>query len=170
MDPPDELAEGSNGARHRVADARATARILDRDRQARRSRWEPRMLHKVRRARGLTLVEVMVVIVIMGLISAGIAVGVMKRWDDARRSTTETNARALRQIAMGWRVAHDDVAMCPTAAMLVHDGSLDEASRTKDAWGTPFEIACEADRTIVRSFGPDRVKGGDDDIVIPFAS
>jgi general secretion pathway protein G len=129
------------------------------------------MLHQVRRAaaRGLTLVEVMVVIAILGLISAGIAVGVMKRMEEARRSTTETNARALRQVAMGWRLSHE-IDACPTAATLVHDGALDEASRTKDAWGTPFAIECEADRTIVRSFGPDRVMGGEDDIVIPPAA
>jgi general secretion pathway protein G len=127
-------------------------------------------MHKTRRrARGLTLIELMVVIVIMGLISAGIAVAVMARWDEARKTTTATNARTLREVAVGWRLTHE-VEACPTTAELVRDRMLDEASRTKDAWGTPFEITCDAERTIVTSFGPDRVKGNGDDIVVPSAS
>jgi general secretion pathway protein G len=129
------------------------------------------MLHRIRHARraarGLTLIEVMVVIVIMGLISAGIAVALMGRWEEARRRTTEINARSLRQIVVGWRLAHEVEGECPTVGLLAQEHVVDEASRLNDAWGTPFEIGCEADRTVVVSFGPDRAKGTKDDIVVP---
>jgi general secretion pathway protein G len=126
------------------------------------------MMRKIGRvwARGLTLVEIMVVIVIMGLISAGIAAAVMTRWQEARIRTTEQSARSLRQIAVGWRLSHE-IDACPTAIGLFEEHAIDEAARVRDAWGTPFEIACDADRTVVRSFGPDRAKGTQDDIVIP---
>src|SRR5262249_27681575 len=115
-------------------------------------------------ARGLSLIEIMVVIVIMGLISAGVAAAVMSHWDEVRKRTTETNARSLRQIAVGWRLTHDG---CPTATVLLEDHAIDEASRLRDAWGTAFEIRCDSERTIVCSLGPDRTMDTSDDIVIP---
>jgi general secretion pathway protein G len=118
------------------------------------------------RTRGLTLIEVMVVITILGLVSVGIAVGVLKYLEHARIRDAETQGAVLRQQAQAWRSlsAHEE---CPTPERLLKDGVLDEGSRLKDGWETPYVIECEGERIQVRSAGPDRKLVTPDDIVIP---
>ncbi len=118
------------------------------------------------RRRGFTLIEVMVVVTILGLIAGGVAIAVMGHFTRARLTTARTQALSLRQAAESWRLSHvpED---CPTADALVASGVVDEASKMTDPWDVPYEIACEGEQTRVRSFGPDKRKGTDDDIVVP---
>jgi prepilin-type N-terminal cleavage/methylation domain-containing protein len=46
--------------------------------------------------RGVTLIEISIVVAIIALVSGGISIAVIKYWHEAQIHTTETNARAIR--------------------------------------------------------------------------
>ncbi len=126
-----------------------------------------RRLYARRHERGVTLVEVMIVVAIMALISAGVAFGVLPKMKEAQTKTSRDNARSMRQIASQYYAEHTD--QCPTPELLVKERQLDSASKISDAWGNNFEIICDsaADEIIVTSAGPNKKKGDTDDIRIP---
>ena len=119
-------------------------------------------------ARGVTLIEVMIVVVILGLIAGGVAIAVLPRMREAQVKTTKTSATTLRQAAERWRTDHAS-DQCPTAVMLVQEKAIDSASKITDAWDAPFKITCEEDETIISSAGPDKKEGTQDDIRVPEA-
>lgn len=123
-----------------------------------------------RRARrhleGLTLVEIMVVLVIVAIIGTGVAIGVFAFIGDAEVSTAETSVKEIRRIAM---IQYRRTRECPTAAGLAEEGRIDEDSSTADPWGNPYEIECEPGRVVVSSAGPDGQMGSEDDITAPRA-
>lgn len=128
--------------------------------------------HKIRRrfrgslARGVTLIEVMIVVVILGLIAGGVAVAVLPRLREAQIKTTRTSAMELRRAAETWRGSHAS-DQCPTPQVLQADKAIDTGSKITDAWDDPYKIFCEDDETIVTSFGPDKKEGTQDDIRVP---
>ncbi len=122
----------------------------------------------VRRAfeRGMSLVEVMIVVVIIGLIASGAALSVFPKLKQAQVDTTKTGARTIRQAAETWRGGHGSDE-CPTPKQLIDDKQLDTASKISDAWDKPYKIFCEEEDTFVTSGGPDKKEGTADDIKIP---
>lgn len=116
--------------------------------------------------RGVTLFEVMIVVVILGLISTGVAVAVLPRLKEASIKTSKSSAMVLRQAAEQWRGTNAG-DKCPTAQMLQQEKLIDSASKITDAWETPFKVICEDEETYVVSFGPDKKEGTQDDIRVP---
>lgn len=119
-----------------------------------------------RRKRGVTLFEVLIVVAIIALISAGVAVGAMKYWGDAQVRTTESNARTIRGAVKTWWIDHDR-SQCPNVADLIAAGTLDRDSTRRDAWGESWHVECVDDDVTVISSGRDRQLGTADDIRIP---
>lgn len=119
------------------------------------------------RSRGLTLIEILVVLSIVALITGGIALVVMRHLETARIDTTRTSARALREAVTMWRM-RDASSECPTIETLVRMQLVDSASKTTDAWDKPFAIECsEQGDVTITSAGPDRKLGSPDDIRVP---
>ncbi len=116
--------------------------------------------------RGVTLIEVMIVVVILGMIAGGVAVAVFPKLKKAQIDTTTTSARALRSVAETWRSEHAS-DQCPTPQVLMNDHAIDSASKITDAWDDPFTIICQEDETIVTSPGPDKKDNTKDDIRVP---
>jgi general secretion pathway protein G len=116
--------------------------------------------------RGVTLIEVMIVVVILGLIAGGVAVAVFPKFTEAQTKTTKTSAMELRRATETWRATHAS-DQCPTLDDLKKDKAVDSASKLSDAWDSPFKIVCQDDETVVISFGHDKKEGTPDDIVVP---
>ena len=127
-------------------------------------------MHHARRARsivrGVTLIEVMIVITIMGLLAASVAIAVTRQLRKAQIETTLMNAKYIRPIAALWRSDHPSEE-CPTPEQLRVDGLLDVSSKLTDAWGSRYVITCEANETSVLSYGPDRRPNTEDDLREP---
>src|SRR5688572_22735794 len=83
-----------------------------------------RRVRRGTRARGVTLVEVLIVIAIMALLAGGVGVAVLKYWSDAQDKTTATNARTIRGAVKAWWIDHDR-GECPGVEELVAAGTLD---------------------------------------------
>jgi general secretion pathway protein G len=118
--------------------------------------------------RGVTLVEVLIVIALIALISAGAAIAVAKLVPDQKRKIAETEARTTRQLAQSY-VALGNAVECPSVSDLLKEGLIDDSSRTVDPWQNPYRITCTEGRMVVSSNGPDRTLGTPDDISVPAA-
>ncbi len=118
------------------------------------------------RARGVTLVEVLIVVAIMALVAGGVGVAVLKHWGDAQNKTTEANARTIRGAVKAWWIDHDR-ADCPRIDDLVSAGTLDRDSPRLDAWGEAWRVECSDGEVTVLSAGRDRQRDTSDDIRIP---
>jgi general secretion pathway protein G len=124
------------------------------------------MLHSRRRqSRGVTLIEVMVVVVILGMIASAVALAVFPQHLKAQIRMTRIAATTMRSAASAWRMENPGDT-CPTPQRLRDDQLIDSASKLTDSWDTPFRIECRESETLVISLGPDR-KEGTDDIVAP---
>jgi len=121
---------------------------------------------EVRRARGVTLVEVLIVVAIIALVSAGVAVAAFPYWGRSQQKSAFANARNLRGAVKSWWVDHDP-SLCPEIDQLVQDQALDRDSPRTDPWGKPWRIECADHEVTILSDGSDRTAGTSDDIRIP---
>lgn len=120
-----------------------------------------RVLRRRKRHEGMTLVEIMIVMVIMALVTAAASFAILPRLRDAKVKATQQDAKKISSAAEMYMSEHDD---CPTVEKLVQAKILSNRNRTVDAWDHPYTIDCEEDGAIVKSAGPDGQTGTDDDI------
>lgn len=113
---------------------------------------------------GMTLVEIMIVVVIMGLIAAGVAFAVIPQLKKAQIEQTRTDLRTMHQAVQLYMSQNQ--GRCPsTVNDLVQDGQISSATRTKDAWDHDFMIRCEqSTEPVIISAGPDGQENTADDI------
>jgi general secretion pathway protein G len=112
---------------------------------------------------GMTLVEIMIVVMIMALIATAVGVAVMPRLQKARIESTRTDAQSIRAAAQMYLMENPS-AGCPSVDDLVSARILDSSKRLSDAWDNAFHIECEGGDPFVMSAGPDGQFGTEDDI------
>ena len=123
-----------------------------------------RLAHALQR--GVTLIEVMIVVAILALVAGGVAVFAMPRFQQAQVTTARTAAQTIRQAVMSYKTM-DTEGTCPTVAQLVQAKELDPGQTTVDPWGEDFIVSCTDDDVIVLSKGRDKKQGTKDDIQVP---
>jgi general secretion pathway protein G len=128
--------------------------------------WEK---SKRRLVRGVTLVEVLIVVAIVAMVAGGVTVFALPRYKEAQIRSAETWARTIRAAIQNWQAATNETT-CPTVSQLVQEKHLDPGTSTKDPWGQDFTLNCTEDEVFVASPGPDKKKGTKDDIQIPKAA
>ncbi len=107
----------------------------------------------------MTLIEIMVVLVIIGMIAGGVAVAVLPKLGEAQIDTARNNALKIAAAVEGYLLDNSD---CPTVEDLVESREIKKA--TKDPWGNGFKIECDGDDITVTSPGKDGQFGNDDDV------
>jgi general secretion pathway protein G len=117
-------------------------------------------------ARGLTLVELVIVITIIGVLTAAISVGVMRAKRQADIGTTKTACNTARSATLLWRNQHPDQD-CPAIDGLKKEKFLDSAFSAKDPWGNSLKMSCDTEEITCSTAGPDRKEGTEDDIIVP---
>ena len=115
--------------------------------------------------RGVTLVEVLIVVAIMAMISTTVVVAVIPKFRGAQIETASQSAREIRNAVTRYRARGTD--QCPTVAQLQSEKEIDSASKIDDPWGSAFKIECGEDEVWVMSSGPDKKDGTADDISVP---
>lgn len=121
-----------------------------------RTRRQPRL-------EGMTLIEIMIVVIIMALIATAVGVAVLPQLDKARIKSTRTDAQTIRSAVTLYLADHPS-ERCPTIDDLISDAALDRSKRTTDAWEREFQVQCDGSNVDVLSAGPDGQFGSEDDI------
>lgn len=116
-----------------------------------------------RRRSGMTLVEIMIVVIIMALIATAVGVAVLPQLRRARVDATRSDAQQMQSAAILY-LGQEPGADCPAVTDLVEAGVIDRTKRTTDAWDHEFVVECEGDDVYVISSGPDGQMGTEDDI------
>lgn len=117
-----------------------------------------------RRSRGMTLIEILVVLAIIGLIVGGVSVVAFSALADSKVKAAASDVIKLQAACEQFMLQKND--KCPkTMTDLKAAGVV--ARVQKDPWGEEFQIVCPGEHGSVDilSFGPDRKAGGGDDVV-----
>jgi general secretion pathway protein G len=125
---------------------------------------QPRTRLIAGRQRGVTLVEVLIVVAIMAMLAGGVAFALLPQFQKASIKSARENAIKLRQVVALWRT--DTPGECPTVSRLKKDKLLDKVGGD-DPWGKPYTIRCSDGEVYVESMGPDQRAGTEDDITVP---
>ena len=116
---------------------------------------------KGRRApRGMTLIEIMVVLVILGLIAGAVTVAVIPRINEARVDRTKLDIGNLEN---GLKLYYARTGKFPDTAsgfkVLLDMQIIDKPP--KDAWGNDYVYTLESGKPVITSYGADGAPGGE---------
>lgn len=125
-----------------------------------------------RRARGMTLVEIMVVIVIISLVTGVVGVGVFNQLNSAKQKVAVTQIHQLADALDLYKLStnhYPSTAEGLQALVAPKDGSKPYLpSIPKDPWGNEYVYVYPGQHNPggfdLLSYGPDMVLGGGDDI------
>ncbi len=117
----------------------------------------------LRRQRGMSLVEIMIVLAIIGLMAGTVAFVAIPQLQKARVKEATNRALAIRGAVSKEQI--DEPSSCFTPAELKSKKAIE--GDINDPWGKPFKVVCEGDDVTVTSLGQDGKEGTEDDIVQP---
>jgi len=113
-----------------------------------------------RRRRGMTLIEIMVVMVILGLIAGMVGIAVVGAADRARVDRTKTDIHNLQGALDLYKARHGRYPDTGSGLKALVDESILN-KMPKDAWDNDYQYLNEAGKAVVKSFGADGQAGGD---------
>jgi general secretion pathway protein G len=112
------------------------------------------------RRRGMTLIEIMVVMVILGLIAGMVGIAVVGAADQARVDRTKTDIHNLQGALDLYKARHGRYPDTGSGLkVLVDENILNKMP--KDAWDNDFQYLNEGGKAVVKSYGADGQPGGD---------
>ena len=116
-------------------------------------------------ARGMTLIEIMVVVAIMGMLMGAVGVFAYGRLEKARETDTKMVIKSIEQALVHYQT--DNTDGCPKSL----DDLYEQKYLTKkpvDAWNAPLSFKCpgehNTDGADIVSTGKDKKEGTADDI------
>jgi general secretion pathway protein G len=116
---------------------------------------------QARRRRGMTLIEIMVVITILGLIAAAVGVAVIPQLQEARQRRA---ALDIESIQTALKLYHMKKGKFPDTATglsaLVEMNALEQLP--KDPWNNDYVYLNEGGKPVILSYGADGTAGGED--------
>lgn len=120
-----------------------------------------RSLTRRRRARGMTLIEIIVVITILALIMGAVAVAVIPQLDKARQDRARLD---IQNILQGLKIYYAKKGSYPDTGSglkaLVDAQVLEKVPL--DPWDTEYVYMNEGGKPVIVSYGGDKAPGGTD--------
>ena len=119
-----------------------------------------------RRDRGMTLIEIMVVITILGLIAAAVAVNVVGQLSEAKVKQARTDLHTIENCLDMYKVDKGHYPSSEEGLQAVVTAGKCKAG-LKDPWGNPYVYIqpgqVHPDSYDIKSYGSDGQPGGDGD-------
>jgi general secretion pathway protein G len=112
------------------------------------------------RRRGMTLIEIMVVMVILGLIAGMVGVAVVGAADRARVDRTKTDIANLQGTLDLYKARHGHYPDTGAGLKALVDENI-LTKMPKDAWDNDYQYLMEGGKAVVKSYGADGQAGGD---------
>jgi general secretion pathway protein G len=113
-----------------------------------------------RRSRGMTLIEIMVVITILGLIAAAVGVAVIPKLEEAKRDTARLDIGSIQNALKLYYTKQGKYPDTATGLKaLVDTQNLDKVP--VDPWGNEYVYLNEGGKPVVVSYGADGTAGGE---------
>ncbi len=113
-----------------------------------------------RRQRGMTLIEIMVVITILGLIMAAVGVAVIPKLDEAKQETARLDIANINQALKLYYTKKGKYPDTGTGLRALVDTNNLERIPT-DPWGKEYVYMNEGGKPVIISYGADGTAGGE---------
>lgn len=113
-----------------------------------------------RRARGFTLLEILVVIAILGLLTGMVAVAVVPTFSKAKVDTTRTNIGTTMDLLKQYYLRKNKYPDTGTGLKALVDEQITDKI-PRDAWNNDFVYMLEGNKPVVISYGDDGTPGGE---------
>ena len=113
-----------------------------------------------RRQRGMTLIEIMVVITILGLIMAAVGVAVIPRLEEAKRDTARLDIANIHNALKLYYTKKGKYPDTGTGLKALVDTQNLEKVPT-DPWGNEYVYMNEGGKPVLISYGADGTQGGE---------
>jgi general secretion pathway protein G len=114
-------------------------------------------------ARGVTLVEVLIVVAIMAVISGGVTLVAFPLYKESRIKIGVQGCQVVRQAAELYQNLEGSADQCPGIQDLVTSKKLD-GKKIDDPWGTQYKVDCSGGEIHGVSAGNDKKFGTQDDL------
>lgn len=116
-----------------------------------------------RRSRGMTLIEILVVLAIIGLIVGGVSVVAFNALSDSKVKVAYNEVVEIQKLSEQYMLQKND--KCPKSMADLKAAGV-TARVKKDPWGEEYVITCPGQHgpVDVTSYGPDKKPSGGDDI------
>lgn len=113
-----------------------------------------------RRRRGMTLIEIMVVITILGLIAAAVGVAVIPQLNQAKRDRAELDIKSIQNALKLYYTKKGNYPDTGTGLKgLVDMQALEQVPR--DPWNNEYVYMNEGGKPVIISYGADGTSGGE---------
>ncbi|WP_375766566.1 type II secretion system major pseudopilin GspG [Archangium gephyra] len=113
-----------------------------------------------RRRRGMTLIEIMVVITILGLIMAAVGVAVIPKLDEAKQDTARLDIANIHNALKLYYTKKGKYPDTGTGLKALVDTQNLEKVPT-DPWGNEYVYMNEGGKPVLMSYGADGTQGGE---------
>ena len=113
-----------------------------------------------RRQRGMTLIEIMVVITILGLIMAAVGVAVIPKLDEAKQDTARLDIANIQNALKLYYTKKGKYPDTGTGLKALVDTQNLERVPT-DPWGNEYVYMNEGGKPVLMSYGADGTQGGE---------
>ncbi|HYH98583.1 type II secretion system major pseudopilin GspG [Hyalangium sp.] len=113
-----------------------------------------------RRSRGMTLIEIMVVITILGLIAAAVGVAVIPKLEEAKRDTARLDIGSINNALKLYYTKQGKYPDTGTGLKALVDTQNLEKMPV-DPWGNEYVYLNESGKPVIVSYGADGTAGGE---------
>ena len=117
----------------------------------------------LRQRRGMTLIEIIVVVAIIGLLMAAVTIAVVPALDQAKVDTAKADIQNLLNGLKAYYVKKGNYPDTASGLKALVDAQIIERPAI-DPWGSEYVYLNEGGKPVVVSYGKDKAAGTEDDI------